>query len=176
MTQFTEEHILNYLDQALTAQEIAELEQEMQNDPELKTTVEQLRTSHVYFLENQVEAGSEQLADHVMAEVTELSRKEYYRPTGLFNNTSFLLTAGILTAVVAFLSVINAGYFDLQILVPNLTETSILKEWTFLKAMISKRILTNSMLVIYGVLALALVDRLILNPMFRKRARNLGFN
>lgn len=176
MSRFTEEHIFNYLDQVLTAQEIAEFEQEMQNDPELKTTVEQLRTSHVYFLENQVEAGPEQLADHVMAEVTELSRKEYYRPSGLFNNTSFLLICGVLTAIVAFLSLTNAGYFDLQSLVPNLNETSIFKERNFFDGMISKRILTNSMLVIYGVLALALVDRLILNPMFRRRAKQLGFN
>ena len=176
MSRFTEEHIFNYLDQVLTAQEIAEFEQEMQNDPELKTTVEQLRTSHVYFLENQVEAGPEQLADHVMAEVTELSRKEYYRPSGLFNNTSFLLICGVLTAMVAFLSLTNAGYFDLQSLIPNLNETSIFKERNFFDGMISKRILTNSMLVIYGVLALALVDRLILNPMFRRRAKQLGFN
>jgi len=176
MSRFTEEHIFNYLDQVLTAQEIAEFEQEMQNDPELKTTVEQLRTSHVYFLENQVEAGPEQLADHVMAEVTELSRKEYYRPSGLFNNTSFLLICGVLTAIVAFLSLTNTGYLDLQSLVPNLNETSILKEWNFFDGMISKRILTNSMLVIYGVLALALVDRLILNPIFRRRAKPLGFS
>jgi hypothetical protein len=136
-----------------------------------------LRTSHAYFLENQVEVGPEQLADHVMAEVSELSRKEYYRPSGLFNNTSFLLICGVLTALVAFLSLTNAGYFDLQSLAPNLNETSIFKEWNFFDGIvISKRILTNSMLVIYGVLALALVDRLILNPMFRRRAKQLGFN
>ena len=176
MSRFTEEHIFNYLDQVLTAQEIAELEQEMQNDPELKTTVEQLRTSHVYFLENQVEAGPEQLADHVMAEVTELSRKEYYRPSGLFNNTSFLLIIGVLTAIVSFLSLVSTGHFDLSSLVSRLNEMGIFSEGTFMDGMISNRAITNSMLVIYGVLALVLLDRLLLNPLFRRRARQLGFN
>ncbi len=176
MSRFTEEHIFNYLDQVLMPGEVAAFEQELQSDPELKSRVEKLQVSHRYFLENRVEAGPEQISDQVMVAVTELSQKKYYRPSGLFNSTSFLLTAGILTAVVAFLSVANAGYFDLQNLAPGLTETSIFKEWTFLKAMVNKRVLTNAMVVIYCVLALALVDRLILNPIFRKRVKNLGFN
>lgn len=176
MSRFTEEHIFNYLDQLLTSQEIAELEQEMQNDPVFKTTVEQLRASHLCFLENQIEAGPANLSDQIMAEVTTLSKNQYYRPLGLFNNTSFLLISGVITALVAFLSMINAGYFDLQSLAPSLSEVDIYKEWTFLNSMISKQLITNSMLVIYGVLALALLDRLILNPLFRRRARQLRFN
>jgi len=176
MSSFTEEHIFNYLDQVLIPSEVAAFEQELQNDPELKSRVEKLQISHRYFLENRVEAAPEQLSDQVMVAVTELSKKEYYRPSGLFNNTSFLLIAGILTAIVAFFSLINAGYIDLKILVPSLAETNIINEWTFLKGMISNRILINAMVVISSVLALALVDRLILNPMFRKRVKDFGFN
>ncbi len=174
MSRFTEEYIFNYLDQALTPEENAELELEMQNDPELKITVEQFRTAHIYFLENQIEATPEKLSDQIMAEVSTLS-SQYYRPSGLFNNTNFLLIAGILTAVIAFLSMVNAGYFDLQTLAPSLTETDMITKWTFLDGMISKRIITNSMLVIYGVLALGLLDRFILNPLFRRKVK-LGFN
>jgi len=174
MSRFTEEYIFNYLDQALTPEENAELELEMQNDPELKITVEQFRTAHIYFLENQIEATPEKLSDQIMAEVSTLS-SQYYRPSGLFNNTNFLLIAGILTAVIAFLSLVNAGYFDLQTLAPSLTETDMITKWTFLDGMISKRIITNSMLVIYGVLALGLLDRFILNPLFRRKVK-LGFN
>jgi hypothetical protein len=174
MSRFTEEYIFNYLDQALTPEENAELELEMQNDPELKITVEQFRTAHIYFLENQIEATPEKLSDQIMAEVSTLS-SQYYRPSGLFNNTNFLLIAGILTAVIAFLSMVNAGYFDLQTLAPSLTETDMITEWTFLDGMISKRIITNSMMVIYGVLALGLLDRFILNPLFRRKVK-LGFN
>ena len=175
MSRFTEEYIFNYLDQALTPEENAELELEMQNDPELKITVEQFRTAHIYFLENQIEATPEKLSDQIMAEVSTLSKSQYYRPSGLFNNTSFLLIVGILTAVIAFLSMVNAGYFDLQTLAPSLTETDMITEWTFLDGMISKRVITNSMLVIYGVLALGLLDRFIINPLFRRKAK-LGFN
>jgi hypothetical protein len=174
MSRFTEQYIFNYLDQALTSEENAELELEMQNDPELKITVEQFRTAHIYFLENQIEATPEKLSDQIMAEVSTLS-SQYYRPSGLFNNTNFLLIAGILTAVIAFLSLVNAGYFDLQTLAPSLTETDMITKWTFLDGMISKRIITNSMLVIYGVLALGLLDRFILNPLFRRKVK-LGFN
>lgn len=176
MSRFTEEHIFNYLDQKLTPQEIAELEQEMQNDPEFKTRVEQLRTSHLYFLESQIEAGPEKLSDQIMAEVATLSKNKYYRPSGLFNSTSFLLISGVLTAIVAFLSLVNAGYVDFLSFTFGLNEIGIFRELNFSDGIISKRVINNSMLVIYGVLAMALLDRLILNPMFRRKAKQLGFN
>jgi len=176
MNGFTEEHIFNYIDQLLSPEETAEFELELKNNEDLKKTVDQLRTAHLCFLENKIESGSEELSNLIMAKVTASSNKTYYRPSGLFHHTGFLLVAGILTALVAFLSLLNAGYFDIQSLGygTGIGETDFLKNMDLLKGVDAKRLISNSMLVIYGLLALGLVDRLILNPIFRRRYKHIG--
>lgn len=175
MSRFTEEHIFDYLDQTLTPEQKREFEQEMNRDPEFKATVEQFRVAHLCFLNNNLETSSSQLPDRVLSEISTLSKNEYYGPSGLFSNTGFLLISGILTALVALLSMIQGGHIDLQSLAPGLAEMNIFKNWT-LDALIAKRLINNSMMVIYGVLALVLLDRFVLNPFFRRKPKQLGLN
>jgi len=176
MSQFTEEHIFNYLDDLLTSEQNTELELAMQTDTDLKETVDRLRTAHLCFQDNKLESGPDHLANQIMEEVTSISKKEYYNPSGLFSSTTFLLVSGVLTAMVAFLSLVSAGYFNFQEIVPGLTELSFIKDWDLFKAGVSKRLITNTALVIFGILALALVDRLVLNPIFRRRYKSIGLN
>jgi len=176
MSQFTEEHIFNYLDDLLTSEQNAALERAMQTDFDLKETVDRLRTAHLCFQDNKLESGPDHLTNQIMEEVTAISKKEYYSPSGLFSSTSFLLISGILTAVVAFLSLLSAGYFNFQDVIPGITELSFIKDWDLLNGGVSKRLITNTGLVIFGILALALVDRLILNPIFRRRYKSIGLN
>jgi hypothetical protein len=137
--------------------------------------VEQLRTPHEYLSDNTFESAPTQLSDRVMTEVKKISKEPYYRPTGLFSNSGFLLVSGILTALVAFLSIIQGGYLDLNSFVPIDSGTTLLKQWS-LDGLITKKTITNTMIVIYGVLALALFDRFVLNPFFKRKPKQMGFN
>jgi len=175
MSRYTEEHIFNYLDQAMSPEAAAAFEQEMSKDPELKAAVDNLRNAHDYLQANQLEPAPAQLPDRVMAEVRKVSSEPYYRPSGLFSNTSFLLVSGILTALVAFLSIMQSGDLSLQTVAPNLNEISYFQNISF-DGIISKKAITNSFMVICGVLGLALLDRFLLNPYFRKKPRQLGLN
>ena len=176
MSQFTEEHIFNYLDDLLTSKQNTELELAMQADTDLKETVDRLRTAHLCLQDNNLESGPDHLSNQIMSEVIAISKKEYYSPSGLFSSTNFVLISGVLTAVEAFLSLVSAGYFNFQDIVPGLTELSFIKDWDLLNGGVSKKLITNTALVIFGILALALVDRLVLNPIFRRRYKSIGLN
>jgi hypothetical protein len=175
MSHYSEEHIFNYLDRALSPEQVTDFENEMKRDPDLKAMVEQLRTPHEYLSDNTFEFAPTQLSDRVMTEVKKISKEPYYRPTGLFSNSGFLLVSGILTALVAFLSIIQGGYLDLNSFVPIDSGTTLLKQWS-LDGLITKKTITNTMIVIYGVLALALFDRFVLNPFFKRKPKQMGFN
>ena len=176
MKRYTEEHIYKYLDQELSAKHKAEFEQALKNNPELKELVAEAKKAHQVFSVNHLEKAPEKLSSKVMHRIKTSSKANYYRPSGLFSSTSFLLISGILTALIALLSMINAGYIDPQSVAPTLVEGEVLTNNKFWQTVISKKIVTNSMLVIYGVLALVLLDRFILHPFFRGKAKQLGFH
>ena len=175
MSRFKEEDIFLYLDQKLTVEESAKFEQEMEQDPEFRATVEEFRKAHNYISSHSLETAPDTLTDKVMTEVGKTSKQNYYRPSGLFSNSSFLLVSGILTAMVALISILQAGDLDLQGILPSINEVSYLQSLS-LEGFITKKALTNSFMVICGVLALALLDRFVLNPLFRKGTKHLEFN
>ena len=175
MSRFTEEDIFKYLDRTLSKEDAALFETQLENNPELKLAVEEFRRVHNYISTNALESAPEDLTDKVMMEVTKTSKKTYYSPSGLFSNTSFLLVSGILTAMIALTSILQTGAFDMQSMLPDVSEISYLKDWS-LEGLVTKRALTNSFMVICGVLALALLDRFVLNPLFRKESKKLEFN
>jgi hypothetical protein len=175
MSRFTEEDIFKYLDRTLSQEEEAHFETQLENDPDLKLKVEEFRRAHDYISTNALESAPDGLTDKVMIEVAKKSNKNYYRPSGLFSNTSFLLVSGVLTAMIALTSILQTGSYDMQGMLPDVSEISYLKDWS-LEGLVTKRALTNSFMVICGVLALALLDRFVLNPFFRKESKNLEFN
>lgn len=176
MNRYSDEHIFKYLDQSLTPEQVKEFEQELKNNPELNSAVAQTQKAHSLLVDNSLEKAPAQLSEQVIARVTKISKTKYYRPSGLFSNTSFLLISGVLTALVSFLSLSNAGYIDWQGIFPGLFEGDILSAYNFTDRIISKKMITNATLVIYGVLGLVLLDRFVFNPMFRRKAKRLGFN
>ncbi|GJM28458.1 MAG: hypothetical protein DHS20C17_10930 [Cyclobacteriaceae bacterium] len=177
MSHFTEEHIFKYLDQELSAEQVKAFEEQLKTDPQLKATVEQLKYANQTFHSNRLEKAPDHLSDKILMEISDSSRKGYYRPNGLSSSSGFLLITGCLTALVTLLSVVNGGYIDLQSFMPTAVfETSLTNSNQFLSNLISDKALINSMMVIYGGLALVLLDRFVLNPLFRKRAKHLGYN
>ena len=159
----------------LSIAESSDFETEMKQDPELRAAVKEFRRAHDYISNHVLESAPDYLTDNIMIEVGKTSNKNYYRPSGLFSNSSFLLVSGVLTAAVALISILQAGNMDLQSMLPSINEIGYLKNWS-LEGFITKKALTNSFMVICGVLALALLDRFVLNPLFRKGTKHLEFN
>lgn len=176
MSLYNEEQILKYLDRELTPEQVKAFEQELKKDPELKATVEQLISTNEIFNANRLEKAPDQLSADVMAEISGFSKKNYYRPNGLSSSSGFLMASGIVTALVAFLSLINGGYIDMQELIPATFANDLFSTSSFFSKLLNARTITNAMLVIYGGFALVILDRLVLNPFFRKRTRQLGYN
>jgi hypothetical protein len=173
MNSFTEEDIFNYLDQSMSPEKRKQFEKRLVSDPELKAALSEAITAHQFFRSNPLEKAPEHLATQIMNRVSKAAKTKYYRPSGLFSNTSFLLVSGVVTAVVAFLSLINSGYFDVQSMAPGLftNETHLISFPENLS-----RIISNSLVVIYGVLALVVLDKFVFNPLFRKRVKRLGYH
>jgi|GEM_PF-3311604 len=176
MNRFTEEDIFNYLDRSMTPEQSKQFEKRLNSDPELKSAVSEARIAHQYFKNNSLEKAPVHLANQVMTSISKATKTKYYRPSGLFSSTGFLLVSGVFTALVAFMSLINAGYVDLQRMAPGLVENQTLLDSFFDDFFISESIITNSLVVIYGVLALVVLDKLLFNPFFKKRAKRLGYH
>jgi len=175
MTQFSQEHIQKYLDQELSADQRKAFEKALQNDTSLKSDYEQLQIAHKALERNKLEKAPDQFSARVLAAISGSSRKYYYSH-GLGGNTGFLLISGIITALIALLSVINSGYLDLQGLTQFLPNVDASIENNFLRGLVKQQTLTKAMMVILGILAITILDRFILNPMFRKRVRQLDLN
>ena len=176
MKRYTEEYIYKYLDQELSTQQISEFEMALKNNPELKEAVDEAQKAHQYFSLNALEKAPEKISSKVMHRIKTSSKASYYRPSGLFSSTGFLLLSGILTAIIALLSMMNAGYIDPQSVAPSLVQEDVLTNNKLWQTLVSEKIITNSMLVIYGILAVVLLDRFVFHPFFRGKVKQLGFH
>ena len=176
MSSFNQEDIFSYLDQSMTPEKLQQFKKQLNSDPELKAAVDEARTAHEYFKNNALEKAPAPLADQVMTRISETAKTKYYRPSGLFSSTGFLLVSGIITALVAFLSLISSGYLDLSSVMPGLFENSTALSNLSENFFITKRTITNSLVVIYGVLALVVLDKFVFNPFFKKRVKRLGYH
>ena len=174
MTQFSHEHILQYLDQEMSSEQQKKFKKELQDDPEFRSDFEQLKLAHDALQQDRIDKAPIEFSSKVMASISGSGRKYYYT-NGLSSNSGFLFFSGILTALIALLSVINSGYLDVQGLVRSLSSTEVSIETDFLQGLVSQQTLTRAMMVIFGILAITILDRLVLNPMFRKRV-STGFD
>jgi anti-sigma-K factor RskA len=175
MKRYTEEDIYRYLDEELSTQQRAEFEQALAKTSELRQMLAQARNAHQAFSQNSLEKAPPALSTQVMNRIKASSKGSYYRPAGLFSNTGFLLISGVLTALVAVLSIINGGYLELQSLAPSMVQVDALTDSRLWQILSSKKIVTNAMLVLYGILGLILLDRFVFHPYFHSRIKQLEF-
>ncbi len=176
MSNYGEQEIFHYLDQEMTPEQTKAFELALKNDPELKSALEAAQKSHQYFNQNNLEKAPEVLTDQVIQKITASSNKKYYRHYGLFSSTTFLLISGVLTALVAFLSLISSDYIDWSAVSPGIPEGSMSYTDNLFRGFVSRKVINSSMLVIYGILALVLLDRFVLNPLFRGKMKQLGYH
>ena len=174
MSSFTDQDIFNYLDGTCTKTESLGFEAELEQNNALQQRYQELKALNRSLSELAVEPSPEPMVDKVMEEVRALPKKDYAGSSTLFSGTHFFIISGILTAIVALISIFNAGYLEVETLETTAENYRFLEEWTFLKGLLTKKMLTNAVLLIYGVLGLALLDRAILNPLFRRKVKRLS--
>lgn len=173
MTPYSHERILQYLDQEMSSEQQVIFRKELQGDPELRSDFEQLKLAHDILQEDRIDKVPMEFSTKVMKSISTSGRKYYYT-NGLGSSSGFLFISGILTAIIALLSVINSGYLDLQGLARSVSSADLSIENNFLQELVNQQTLNRAMMVIFGILAITILDRFVLNPMFRKRV-SAGF-
>lgn len=173
MSRFKEEIIFEYLDDTCSSAVKQQIEEELATNDMFRARFEQLQSAHQGMLSLSLERPPAQLTDKVMQKLQALPQPGYSGYSGIFSGTGFLLVTGILTALVAFISMFNSGLFSVQSLDSAAQGYKLMEEWSYLKGILSERTLTNLMLVIYGALSIALLDGIVLNAIFRKKNKQL---
>ena len=173
MSEFTDQNIFDYLDGTCSKSERMLFEAELPQNPVLQQRYEELKALNSSLEAMSLESSPEHLTDQVMEEVRALP-SEYAGSSSLFSGTRFFIVSGILTAIVALISMFNAGYLEMGTLETTAENYRLVEELSFLKGLLTKKMLTNAVLLIYGVLGLALLDRAVLNPLFRRKIKRLS--
>lgn len=169
MSQFSEEEIFNYLDGSSSEEQKRAFQQALSDDAAFKAYFEQFKAIEESLISMPLEKTPDGMSDRVMEQVKSLPQTAYYHNTSIFSGTRFLIISGVLTALVAIISLFNSGYLSVESLETTAQGYQLLEEWTVVKGFFSQKMLTNAMLVIFGVLSLGILDRVILHPLFKKK-------
>ena len=172
MSKFQEKDIFRYLDGELDVAAQAEFEKALQSDEQLKLRFDQLAMVHESLVTFHQEPAPTSLVDQVMEQVDALPQSSY-SGSSIFSGTNFLIISGVLTAIVAAISLFSSGYLSFEEIETTAQGYEVADDLNLIKDLFSPKVMRNAMLVIYGVLSLALLDRAILNPLFRKRQKHL---
>ncbi len=163
-----EEELLRYLDGELETAHKIKLEAELQRAPDLKERLEELRVIRSFLLRKATfETPSKTFTQKVMAGLDAQPVKSFSPGKGL------LLLIGVLIASVLALMLLSNGVFD-QTNTSLLVDTAPIKnkwiEETTYSIPFNGKILVNGIIFLNLALALVLLDRTVLRPIFQKRA------
>ena len=163
-----EEELLRYLDGELETSHKIKLEAELQRAPDLKERLEELRVIRSFLLRKAtLETPSKTFTQKVMAGLDAQPVKSFSPGKGL------LLLIGVLIASVLALMLLSNGVFD-QTNTSLLVDTAPIKnkwiEETTYSIPFNGKILVNGIIFLNLALALVLLDRTVLRPIFQKRA------
>lgn len=163
-----EEELLRYLDGELETAHKIKLEAELQRAPDLKERLEELRVIRSFLLRKAtLETPSKTFTQKVMADLDAQPVKSFSPGKGL------LLLIGVLIASVLALMLLSNGVFD-QTNTSLLVDTAPIKnkwiEETTYSIPFNGKILVNGIIFLNLALALVLLDRTVLRPIFQKRA------
>ncbi|MDH3708667.1 MAG: hypothetical protein OER04_02200 [Cyclobacteriaceae bacterium] len=174
MSRFTDQDLFDYLDGSCSKSQKRQIEQELREDKALRKRYDEFLALDQSMAQLSLERSPEDLSDKIMDQIRTLPQLDYMGSSSIFSGTKFFIVSGIVTAMVALISLFSSGYLSLEPLETTMGKYQLMEEWNFLKGVLTKRMLTNAMLLIYGVLGLALLDRAVLNPLFRKKAKRLS--
>lgn len=164
-----EEELLRYLDGEIETSQKIKLEAELQSTPELKERLEELRTIRSFLVRKSTfETPSKTFTQKIMAGLDAQPAKSLFSP-----RKGLLLLMGVIIASVLALMLLSNGVFD-HTNTSLLVDTSPIKnKWiedTTFSIPFNGKILVNGIIFLNLALALVLLDRTVLRPLFQKRA------
>jgi anti-sigma factor RsiW len=164
-----EEELLRYLDGELETSQKINLEGELQRAPDLRERLEELRTIRSFLMRKAIlEAPSKTFTQKVMAGLDTQPAKSMISP-----RKGLLLLIGVIIASGLALMLLSNGVFD-QTNTSLLVDTAPIKnKWiqeTTFSIPFNGKILVNGIIFLNLALALVLLDRTVLRPLFQKRA------
>jgi len=164
-----EEELLRYLDGELETSQKINLEAELQRAPDVRERLEELRTIRSFLMRKAIlEAPSKTFTQKVMAGLDTQPAKSMISP-----RKGLLLLIGVIIASGLALMLLSNGVFD-QTNTSLLVDTAPIKnkwiEETTFSIPFNGKILVNGIIFLNLALALVLLDRTVLRPLFQKRA------
>lgn len=164
-----EEELLRYLDGELEASQKIKLEAELQSTPELKDRLEEVRSIRTFLVRKATfETPSKTFTQKVMAGLDSQPVKSLLSP-----RKGLLLLIGVIIASGLALMLLSNGVFD-QTNTSLLVDTTPIKnkwiEETTFSIPFNGKILVNVIIFLNLALALVVLDRTVLRPLFQKRA------
>jgi len=162
-----EEELLRYLDGELDAEQRKSLEAEIAQSQALKNKRDELNVIHAYLMrKTALEAPSRNFTQKVMEGLETQPARSFISP-----RKGLLLFIGIIIASGVALVLLSSGVFD-QTTTSLVVDAPIKNKWMedlSLSIPFNIKMLVNGILFLNLGLALVLLDRTILRPLFQKR-------
>jgi hypothetical protein len=163
----TEEKLLDYLDGRLSSEEVKKLEALLQEQSELKTRLESLRSLQGMLKGVKMEQPSRNFTQQVMSKLD-----QYPLRSSLSIRNGIFLLVGVLVAALLSAFLVSSGVFDSATTVIDLnsvkTPVEITKE-PLPSFRFDGKWVVNAIVVLNLVLAWLVLDRAILKPYFKQR-------
>lgn len=166
LSQEKEERLLRYLDGELDKEASQQLEVELQTSEVLQNRLNDLRVVRTFLLQKgTLESPSKNFTQKVMSGLDKKLANSFSPRQGL------LLLVGTIVASGIALALLSAGVFDAPT-VPLVVDAPLKNNWLNIPSIsipFNGKILVNGILILNLGLALILLDRTILKPIFQKR-------
>ena len=162
-----ENTLFDYVDGTLTGKEKKDFEVLLEDNPDLKAMYDQLAFSEGLARQHRLESPSRDFTSRVMENL-------HMRPeTGHVSIRDSLFLLGGIMAVAGMCTILlTGGFFDSSIASFNLNEFSVVKKYfngSLPSVGLNVRVLLNIIVFLNLVMALIVLDRSVLKPLFQKR-------
>ena len=166
-----DELLLNYLDGTLTKKEVADLQEQLQVDEDLRFRLASLRTVDTTLSHTKLEMPSRNFTQRVMEGLHKVPER-----TGLSTRNGIFLILGVMTVIAMLILLVSSGTFDSNsVIQPNaIGLKNNYFNFDIPSISINGKILINTIIFLNLAIALIVLDRTILRPMFEKRMRFNG--
>lgn len=165
-----DDKLLLYIDGALNAADVKEIEAALKASDALKIRYNELRRLQLFLKITAIEQPSKNFTQVVMSKLD-----EYPRSSSNFSVKSVLLLAGVLVAIGIAAVLVSAGVFDDASTTIDLNQIELSKKYinrSLPLISFSSKLIVNIIIVLNLGLAWLVLDRAILKPLFQRRLQS----
>jgi anti-sigma factor RsiW len=167
ISQHMEEQLLDYLDGLLPSTERQSLEAQLRQNDALRSRLEELKSVHFLLKDLKIEQPSKNFSSLVM---NGLDQTPEVKTLPL--RSSLMLLAGILIVIGIASLLVSTGVFDGATTIVDLKTFKLPKDYVKLDLpafAIDGKLIVNTIIFLNVALALVVLDRVILKPIFKRR-------